>query len=175
LETIDIKGRRYKLSSLMNRWFGQFLDGLIYLAILACGLVIQSITDWVLAVIVAALVALGYLLFQDGFENGQSWGKKLVKTRVIDAKTAATCTFGQSFLRNLLLALLSWIDWVFIFGDRRQRLGDRAAKTIVVDEQDMGRVDWQPENPTAEWFCPKCSNGNPNTTFACTGCGYSLR
>jgi hypothetical protein len=33
----------------------------------------------------------------------------------------------------LLLNFLGWIDWIFIFGQRRQRLGDRAANTIVVD------------------------------------------
>jgi uncharacterized RDD family membrane protein YckC len=28
--------------------------------------------------------------------------------------------------------ILGPIDWIFIFGDRRQRLGDKAAGTIVV-------------------------------------------
>lgn len=175
METIDIRGRRYKLSSLWARWFGQFLDGLIYFAILAFGFVITSTTGWVLAVIVAGCLALYYLLFQDGFENGQSWGKKLLATRVIGVETGASCTFGQSFLRNLLLVLLSWIDWIFIFGGKHQRLGDRAAGTVVVDEKDIERVPWQPEQPTAEWFCPKCSQGNLNTTFSCLKCGYSLR
>ena len=35
-------------------------------------------------------------------------------------------------MRNFLLALLGIIDWIFIFGDTRQRLGDMAANTIVV-------------------------------------------
>lgn len=25
------------------------------------------------------------------------------------------------------------------------------------------------------WACPKCTSTNPNNTFVCTSCGYSLR
>jgi uncharacterized RDD family membrane protein YckC len=35
-------------------------------------------------------------------------------------------------VRNILLSILGPIDWIFIFGERRQRLGDKAAGTIVV-------------------------------------------
>lgn len=49
-----------------------------------------------------------------------------------DATTGAPCTYGQSFIRNLLLAVLGPIDWIFIFGERHQRLGDKAAGTIVI-------------------------------------------
>ena len=59
-ETIDIKGRRYKLSSRGDRWFGQFLDGLIYLAMLLGGLVIASVPGWDLAMASAALLVLVY-------------------------------------------------------------------------------------------------------------------
>jgi uncharacterized RDD family membrane protein YckC len=52
--------------------------------------------------------------------------------QVIDVRTGGPCTYGQSFIRNLLLLALGFIDWLFIFGATRQRLGDRAASTIVV-------------------------------------------
>ena len=52
--------------------------------------------------------------------------------RVISEESGAPCTFGQSLVRNFLLALLGPIDWVFIFGERHQRLGDKAAGTIVI-------------------------------------------
>ena len=51
---------------------------------------------------------------------------------VVDAATGSPCTFGQSFIRNLLLAVPGPIDWMFIFGERRQRPGDKAAATIVI-------------------------------------------
>ena len=73
-----------------------------------------------------------YLLFQDGLRNGQSYGKRIAKTKVIDSRSSLPCTFGQSFIRNLLLSILGFIDWIFIFGEKRQRLGDKAAKTLVV-------------------------------------------
>ena len=50
----------------------------------------------------------------------------------VDANSGAPCSFWQSFIRNLLLAVLGPIDWIFIFGERHQRLGDKAAGTIVV-------------------------------------------
>jgi uncharacterized RDD family membrane protein YckC len=55
-----------------------------------------------------------------------------VKTKVIDSRNGSPCTFGQSFVRNLLLSILGLIDWLFIFGEKRQRLGDKAATTLVV-------------------------------------------
>ncbi len=51
---------------------------------------------------------------------------------VVDARTGQPCTFGQSFVRNLLLSILGFIDWLFIFGRKRQRLGDMAAPTLVI-------------------------------------------
>lgn len=52
--------------------------------------------------------------------------------RVVSEKTGASCTFGQSLLRNILLMVLGPLDWIFIFGERRQRLGDKLAGTIVI-------------------------------------------
>jgi uncharacterized RDD family membrane protein YckC len=52
--------------------------------------------------------------------------------RVVDAESRRPCSFGQSFIRNVCLSALGPIDWLFIFGERRQRLGDRAAGTNVV-------------------------------------------
>lgn len=77
-------------------------------------------------------MAILYLLLSDGFARGQSYGKRVVRTAVVDATTGALCTFGQSFPRNLLLMLLEVIDWVFLFGRKRQRPGDTLANTIVI-------------------------------------------
>ncbi|MDE0041713.1 MAG: RDD family protein [Candidatus Poribacteria bacterium] len=124
MNTVEVQGRRYELASRWERWAGQFLDALICLAILVVGFLVLSILG-----IVAAIL---YVLFQDGLANGQSLGKKLMKTSVIDSNTANPCSFSQSFLRNLLLSILGFIDWVFIFGRKKQRLGDKAARTYVV-------------------------------------------
>ena len=51
--------------------------------------------------------------------------------RVVSATTGAPCTFGQSFVRNIF-TILGPLDWIWIFGERHQRLGDKVAGTIVV-------------------------------------------
>ena len=73
-----------------------------------------------------------YVLLADGLPGGQSFGKRINNTAVVDAETGAPCTFGQSFVRNIILTVLGIIDWLFIFGKKRQRLGDKAAGTVVV-------------------------------------------
>jgi uncharacterized RDD family membrane protein YckC len=125
------------LASLSDRLFGQILDSLIAFApfIPAWILVVVSPALGMLAILAAAAYALYYLLFADSFAGGQSYGKRIVNTAVVDATTGEPCTFGQSFVRNLLLMMLGVIDWVFIFGQKRQRLGDKAANTIVIKTQ----------------------------------------
>ena len=171
MNTIEVQGRRYELASLGERFTGQFLDGLIYMAIFVIGLLLGLPFDIVILTILGVVAAILYELFQDGLTNGQSLGKKAVKTKVIDSRTADPCTFGQSFLRNFLLAILGFIDWVFIFGEKRQRLGDRAAHTYVV------KLSESPKEPGdhSQWNCPQCGGRNPDTIFTCQHCGSRLR
>jgi len=89
VRTIEVQGSRYQLASLMERWVGQLLDGLIYMAIVLLGFLINSSIGLAIGLIAAIL----YLLFQDGLSNGQSWGKKIMKTKVIHSFTATTWTF----------------------------------------------------------------------------------
>jgi uncharacterized RDD family membrane protein YckC len=123
-----------QLASLGDRFLGQVLDTCILFGIVLVALgsflfmpdlgIVSSGLGW--------LAAIFYMLFADGFPGGQSIGKRVLGTAVVDASTGRPCTWGQSFLRNLLLWLLGFIDWLFIFGGRHQRLGDRAANTLVV-------------------------------------------
>ena len=117
-----------------SRFVGQCVDGLVAGAPLVLFFLIPRDNP-----AVSGALALGWLgwvcfhvLLADGMEGGQSWGKRVAGTRVVDATTGAPCTFGQSFIRNLLLSVLGPIDWIFIFGERHQRLGDKAAGTIVI-------------------------------------------
>jgi uncharacterized RDD family membrane protein YckC len=74
-----------------------------------------------------------YPLLADGAFRGQSVGKKLLHMRVVGADGISPCTVGRSVVRNALKWGLGPIDWLFIFGNRRQRLGDRLAKTFVIE------------------------------------------
>jgi uncharacterized RDD family membrane protein YckC len=122
------------LASLSDRLFGQILDSLVAFAAFIAAFIIAAISSTlgVIALVGAIGFAIFYILFADGFEGGQSFGKRALNTAVVDATTGEPCTYWQSFIRNLLLALLGIIDWVFIFGSKRQRLGDKTANTIVV-------------------------------------------
>jgi uncharacterized RDD family membrane protein YckC len=123
-------------ASRLNRLLGQILDGLVAGAPFILAAILASMNRFI--GIVFMLAAIGwsffYYFFSDGFSGGQSYGKRALGMHVIDAKTGAPCSFGQSFLRNLLLAILGPIDWIFIFGERHQRLGDMAAGTVVITE-----------------------------------------
>ena len=86
-----------------------------------------------IGVSIGFLIALLYSLLADGLKGGQSYGKRIMKITVIDVKSRKPCTFIQSFARNLLLQLITTIDCIsIIFSDKRQRLGDRIANTIVI-------------------------------------------
>ena len=117
-----------------TRLLGQFVDGLIAGAPVVAAGILSGLTFGIGAVfmIPAFMWVFFYLIFADGLHAGQSFAKQWLGMRVVDAKTGKPCTFGQSFVRNILLAILGPIDWIFIFGERHQRLGDKAAGTIVV-------------------------------------------
>ena len=126
-ESIDLATR-------MQRVAAQFLDGLVAGAPAIAAFVVMRFLPRVGIglILVAALFGALYTLFADGLAGGQSIGKRVLGLRVVSMATGAPCTFGQSFLRNLLLMILGPIDWIFIFGERHQRLGDKAAGTMVV-------------------------------------------
>ena len=122
------------LGSLSDRLLAQILDSFVAIGALVAAGILYAVSPTIggVALIAAVFYAIFYILFADGFSGGQSYGKRIAHTAVIDATTGEPCSFGQSFLRNLLLTILGIIDWVFIFGKKRQRLGDKAANTIVV-------------------------------------------
>ena len=126
-----------QLASLGERLGGQIIDGFIALIPLVVAMFPWGVSFDVQEMIQATgiVVAITYLLFSDGFEAGQSFGKRAVNTAVVDRITNEPCTFGQSFIRNFLLLVLGFIDWIFIFGEKRQRLGDKVAGTVVITTQ----------------------------------------
>jgi uncharacterized RDD family membrane protein YckC len=129
------------LASRGSRLLAQFLDGLIAVAIIGVGVLIGFVLSKdsddagtpILFTITSVVLALLYILLSDGFENGQSYGKRALHIAVIDATTGRPCSFGKSLLRNLTLEILGPIDWLFIFSAKRQRLGDMFANTVVVE------------------------------------------
>jgi uncharacterized RDD family membrane protein YckC len=121
------------LASRTSRLLAQILDDLVAVVAVGIFMPFSIFLSRPLLLVPGFLLAMIYTLVSDGFERGQSWGKRVMHIATVDATTLAPCRYGQSALRNLLLMILGVIDWVFIFGRRRQRLGDMAANTIVVD------------------------------------------
>jgi uncharacterized RDD family membrane protein YckC len=73
--------------------------------------------------------------------NGQSLGKRYTGISVIKLKTGRACNYWESFLRNGLSLFLGVLDLILILLNRRQRLGDLMARTIVVDGLPKGDGD----------------------------------
>jgi uncharacterized RDD family membrane protein YckC len=125
---------RLALASRWQRFFGQMIDGSIasapMMVVPAIGGFNSTIgTAWMG---LGVCWALFYLFLGDGLHGGQSLAKQWLGTRVVDAETGAPCTWGRSFVRNIF-TILGPIDWIFIFGDAHQRLGDKVARTVVVE------------------------------------------
>jgi uncharacterized RDD family membrane protein YckC len=127
----------FPYASRMNRLLGQIIDGVIGAGPLIIAAIFSSFSNTLGTILFIAGIAWSvfYYLFADGFTGGQSFAKQMLDMHVIDAKSRTPCGYGQSFVRNLLLAILGPIDWVFIFGERHQRLGDMVAGTVVITEQ----------------------------------------
>jgi uncharacterized RDD family membrane protein YckC len=84
----------------------------------------------------------------------QTLGKRVMKLRVVRADGTKAAA-GPVFLRNVV-RLVDWLPFlyvvggitVFATGQRRQRLGDMAAKTkIVADDEAPPEPPEQPERP----------------------------
>jgi uncharacterized RDD family membrane protein YckC/predicted nucleic acid-binding Zn ribbon protein len=94
-----------------------------------------------LAGLVLNIIPLVYTLFKDGMGKGQSWGKRALKLQVLHENLSKSCSYKKSFVRNGVMVLLNFIPFVgaliepivLFASDNGKRLGDRAAKTLVVE------------------------------------------
>lgn len=90
-------------------------------------------------------IGIGYCLLRDALISGRSVGKFVVGINVMD-RDGYPCTFARSILRNLIF-LLPGISIIIeflamAFSRRGQRLGDRLAKTLVVDHRPSIHGAW---------------------------------
>lgn len=95
----------------------------------------------IVTLMIFSLVTFFYFVLLEGRGGrGQTVGKMLVSIRVVDENTMKPIGYGQSFARNILRI----IDGLFFYligiiliytSDKHQRLGDRAAGSIVIYER----------------------------------------
>ncbi|HHF3023649.1 RDD family protein [Vibrio diabolicus] len=60
------------------------------------------------------------------------WVKNFLGIAVISARTGKRCNIFQSLFRNIITPFFGFIDSIFILGKKRQRLGDKLVRTVVV-------------------------------------------
>lgn len=120
-----------RLASLGDRFVAQIFDNLIALLF---GVIFYFVgglfhdDHWI-----ASIGYLGYYLLSDGLYGGQSFGKRSFNIAVVNATNGKPCGYIRSAIRNFTLLILGIIDILFIFGRSRQRLGDLAADTEVIN------------------------------------------
>lgn len=117
-----------------------------------------KIVDFILIAAVIEIIpragfyaGLMYLLLGDGFFDGRSVGKKLLRLKVLSAETGGPCSFKDSMLRNstfgvgyalwivpfigwIFIVIVSVIEFLLVLGSKDgMRLGDEIAKTVVIE------------------------------------------
>jgi uncharacterized RDD family membrane protein YckC len=124
------------LASTGKRYLAQIVDqfiavGLGFFAVY----VLDTLGMKQLGITLFWLIYIAYILFNDGMKNGQSFGKKLLSIKVINKESAQSCSYAESFMRNIttVIPFLAMIDAFMIFGMKKQRMGDKIANTLVVN------------------------------------------
>lgn len=134
----------YQLAEPVDRLLAQLIDSAVAIVVLVIAGLLAALFSNVssaisgLIFLVGLLFALFYILCADALKGGQSYGKRAMKICVVDATTGRPCTFLKSLIRNASLSFLGIIDWVFIFMESRQRIGDMLANTIVIRKPQSG-------------------------------------
>ena len=162
MKSIQIAGKKFKLASRLTRLYAFFIDiALIGAAQTVLGLFASLVAVlffhgdfWLsgiglgifLSLFSSALWIFG-LFFMDGFRKGQGIGKKLLSLQVLRLKDGKPCTFKDAFVRRFA-GLLQPFDLLWFLGEKQQRLGDKFAKTIVVEfEPEPEQIETETEDP----------------------------
>ena len=102
----------------------------------------ETLTNTTLLLLSFALWSFGILLM-DGVKKGGGFGKRLMSLQIIRLKDGKPANLKDVFVRRFA-GLFQPIDWLFAAGKERQRMGDKLAKTIVV-QLDSPLVEIVPE------------------------------
>ncbi|HZH98202.1 MAG TPA: RDD family protein [Fimbriimonadaceae bacterium] len=138
----------YQLAGIPSRLLAHIFDLTIIVALAAAAYmslgsllaaIDSGLADGVLAVLIAALPFLYFILFE-GLWNGQTLGKKAMSIRVRMADGTPlvfTSALGRNFVRVADLLPGSYLVGVIAMftNERSQRLGDMVARTVVIYER----------------------------------------
>jgi len=141
------------VAGLFTRFLAWSIDGAaIATTSSLLGIIIQLLAilspDFAQAIFVITYFAMsvGYGIFTEWRWRGQSWGKRILRLRVIDA-SGLKLQLSQIVIRNLLrpvdLLPLCYLvgGTVSFLSGRGQRLGDLAANTVVISIPETFTID----------------------------------
>ena len=119
------------LASVWRRLFAQLIDQILGVFFIVVVVFLFGHSSALLGFLIYFL----YVTLNDALPNGQSYGKYLMKIKVINEKNGKPCKLLESFSRNIttLIPVINLIDALMIFNKRKQRLGDVFADTLVVN------------------------------------------
>jgi uncharacterized RDD family membrane protein YckC len=118
------------------------------------------------------LLFLLYFIVLEGM-FGATAGKVAVKMKVV-REDGSACGIGPAVIRNVL-RIVDALPFFYIIGlilisrsDKKQRLGDSLAKTVVVKSSQAQRIAAPAQ---AKAFCTNCGAELPGGTSFCPKCG----
>ncbi len=161
----------YKIVSIGERIIAFFIDAFIlYLYSILVNLIGNAIgyvfdDSWTQRGLVALifLPAMFYSLIMHSLFNGRTVGKMLLKMRVV--KVDGSPVEWSNYLVRWMLRLVD--IWLFVgsiglltilFSERRQRLGDAAAGTVVISTKNKTKVSHTILEEVEEEYVPKFTN-----------------
>lgn len=149
MSLVKIAGKIFKLASRWKRIGAFLLDiGLLgfcqVILILLCVLqatLFTDITDFLMfdwddpatrtCFFLSIILWVYGIFFMDGAKEGGGFGKRLLSLQTIRLEDGEPAHAKESFIRRFS-GIFQPIDWLFTLGKERQRLGDKLAKTVVV-------------------------------------------
>ncbi|TKD57489.1 RDD family protein [Flavobacterium sp. ASW18X] len=161
----------YKIVSIGERIIAFLIDGFIlYLYAILVSFIGDAIgyiyeDRWTQRGLVALifLPAMGYSLFMNALFNGRTVGKMLLKMRVV--KVDGSPVHWSNYLVRWMLRLVDIYLFIgsvgilsILFTDKRQRLGDAAAGTVVISTKNKTKVSHTILEDVAEDYIPTFTN-----------------
>jgi uncharacterized membrane protein SpoIIM required for sporulation/uncharacterized RDD family membrane protein YckC len=154
VETPEHVSVGYELADLGSRFTAMLVDGLllvvVFLGLVALillgaaaglGKVVPGNLVFALFILVWFLISAGYYVFYEGFRDGQTPGKKMMKIRVVQ-DGGFPVSFRAAAVRNLMrvVDMQPAPSWGFaalsmMLHPQTKRLGDLAAGTVVVRDR----------------------------------------
>lgn len=157
VETPEAVAFAYPLAGLGSRGLAALLDIVLLGAIMIAELTVSLLAialvgrisgraltlfgTWGIALMIVALFVTywGYYIFGEVFRNGRTWGKRVMRIRVV-REDGSRLGVLESVIRNFL-RIIDLLPGTYGFGvasvlvsQRAQRLGDMAAGTVVIEE-----------------------------------------